>query len=279
MKIISKNKDFYDWVLGTTGVDTTLVWNRTPSTFYIKPATPHRNNSSNLFIPIENSDALSRAEKLGYNIEKATNFLNVECVDIQLPTQIENAITVQNPYTAYCTPWYSVEQFQIPLSWYKSKVMVEHVSVLGCLIPFLHDTESCVYHHSLIEFADLEAARHLSAVERSPLLEDKGSVDFNKSNPLLNELHKLFMAPIFHIERVQMGKRSEKYCYVVTTNAPLVDFGLAKHFSDHLDLFQRITQFFSTLTQPDTVEIVDDKILRDKAGFNDKSFKKEKSTK
>lgn len=309
MKIQSKDREFYDWALGVTGIDEAVFWDRIPFELHA--------SRRELFAPkgVRGlSDIQRRAER-----HKSVHSAETE-KDGGLRIMFEKTPDKQGDHKRPLSPFvgnFAGKPSWAPKGWepFETRhwsvagkpvcpngtllgigraipIGLIKVSILGVPFYALFDTIERQVHLRLSEVLatyDQYKAQERdgktrkqyedaveSAISKSPLigdLFDRGDMpSFDSPSRSLLNYHEILRTPVisFSPSPIPYPKRPT----LVRANENLTDLGFAPFFPDALDLFQRISQFMALTESPDMAEIKSDKTKREKHGFHDMSFKK-----
>jgi hypothetical protein len=283
MKIIGKKRDFYDWVSGTVGIDSSVIWYRNAFTI---PIVEHANSPRHVWdlsvLELSSRTHLfRRAETLGFAIDAKTN-------GVFIPPDFYKSFFVKNPSIRHESEnW---DACAAAPDGDRKLYRVNKLSIMGTIIPYLtpyYDRNEIYHTFESICGGD---SKYEGLIKRSPLLGDIGEFKWGDPGNSIIQVHKLFETPIIDLRAVPLNESNSSRASLappawehsngvrhtfpaIVLNPSLTELGLAPLIHDHADLFQRISQFMSTINEPDIVYIQDDGVKRDKAGFDDWSFK------
>lgn len=312
MRIQSKFQDFYDWALGTTGIDEALFWDRIPEDFYFKESVLTVDRFSRDFNDILRRSGMNshvqHVEAKPETSAKISFDKGFEVFKVIPSPLVNNMSTVASKLAAkkgarakrYNFNW-EYEMFDVTPEGFTAsshsclQLDVVQVSILAvpcyCLRGddkvYLRIKEIIIpYDRFKAEFTESVGRKEYeraieSATLKSQLVGDKFDrgelLSFASPDKSLMTMHEILGTPVFAASRPGFIKRTYRHAdghTLIKTNPNLGAMGLGSVIEDHLDLFQRLCQFVALNNNPETVEITSDKTKRDKAGFHNMSFKK-----
>ena len=241
MYIISKNKDYYDGVVGTMGVDKTIVYERTPVTIddpfkFPKPFTEIR----------------------GWNRRDRTPFNNIRS---GYPTKRESGYNGSSPFiVGFCGKLY--------LGW---KFYLE-VERKRDILSYPELRTSITYN---VEFIKKHVEKHSW---RSKLIDDIHYILAYNPMELFRQLNVPIFIYDSDYDRKFIGKYTRKGNEVFITNPPLKDYEFYKVW-DTFAAFQEIQTFMGGVLGAGEKEFVEieDKYKISQHGFDNKSFRRDKA--
>lgn len=266
MYIISKFHDYYDAIIGVTGIDKKTVFNRSQEVYEV----------SQLKSDFQ-SDRMStyRARQTTYFMDKHVPL----CKVLALPYTL---YIVDSVYTGYCfvsdnfpvDVKYSYDSRKVKLDMSNTFNVVNDVSTTEGYLLF--NPDEIVDFLTRLNHSENQIKKFIKEpkpVDRS-VFKEVGSPVFMVANNLLSNSFFKFMNPVDR-QRYIEHSMTQYSSTIIVTNPNLSQLGIPLMI-DAFKLFQEISMYIADINNIEVTSFMSDVEKRNAKGFDDKSFKHRK---